>query len=172
MIRVAGCFFVIGATTLWGMDKSKRLKSQYEHMKYLQRIICLLKSEIRYSRSFLGEIFYQIGQSVEEPYRTWLFDLTEKTKNHSAESFEEIWRESIDTYLKEIQFSAYEMETLKALGSQIGFADVEVQLKLLDIYLEHLQKSMEELRDEIQTKTKIYHCLGVMSGILVSVLLL
>lgn len=61
---------------------------------------------------------------------------------------------------------------LAAFGSQLGIADAEMQVKLLDLYLDELRLTMDELREEMRTKIRICHCLGVMSGIFITVLLI
>ena len=47
-----------------------------------------------------------------------------------------------------------------------------MQIKTLDLYLEEIRLSMEEMREEMRTKIRLCHCLGVMSGIFITVLLL
>ena len=172
MIKMAGALLIVSTTTLAGIEKAKRLRNHLRQMKYLQRILCLIQSEIRYSRSFLGEIFAQIGQNAEEPYKSWLLGVSERTNAFTGENFEIIWRDSIEKDLKTLDFSENELETLKSLGNQLGFADVKVQTRLIDLYLEHLERTIDDLHTEMKTKVRLYHCLGVMSGLLVSVLLL
>ena len=58
------------------------------------------------------------------------------------------------------------------MGSQLGIADVEMQVKALELYLTQLSESMEDIREEIKTKVRLYHCLGVMSGMLIVILLM
>lgn len=162
---------IVGTTSIWGIREASKAKNQLENMKYLQRIICLIQSEIRYSRAFLGEIFCNIGQGVKEPYKSWLLEMSEKTSTFSGECFEDIWKESINKNLKELDFPEQELESLKSLGNQIGYADIQVQMRLLDLYLEHLDRTIREVHEQVQTKVKLYHCLGVMSGLFLSVLL-
>jgi len=140
-------------------------------MKYLQRIISLIQSEIRYSRAFLGEIFWNIGQGAKEPYRGWLLEMSDRVNEFSGERFEEIWKSSVHRNLKVLNLPEQELESLKLLGNQLGYADVQVQMRLLDCYQEHLERTIREMHEQVQTKVKLYHYLGVMSGLFVSVLL-
>lgn len=162
---------IVGMTSIWGITKAEKVKNQLENMKYLQRIICLMQSEIRYSRAFLGEIFSNIGQGVKEPYKSWLWEMSEKTNAFTGESFEKIWKDSTEKNLKILNLPEYELESLKSLGNQLGYADIQVQMRLIDLYQEHLERTIREVHGEVQTKVKLYHCLGVMSGLFVAVLL-
>lgn len=140
-------------------------------MKYLQKIICLIQSEIRYSKAYLGEIFWKIGQSAEEPYKSWLLEMSKKANMFSGESFEDIWKGSVENNLKVLELPVCELEALKALGNQLGYSDIQVQMRLIELYLEHLEHTISEVQGEMKGKTRLYHCLGVMSGLLISIVL-
>ena len=158
-------------TSIWGIRKAEKVRNQLEHMKYLQRIMSILQSEIRYSRAFLGEIFGNIGQGAKEPYKSWLLDMSVKTNTFTGESIEDIWKESCKRHLGGLDLPEQELESLKSLGNQLGYADIKVQMRLLDLYQEHLERNVREVHNQVQTKVRLYHCLGVMSGLFVAVLL-
>ena len=151
--------------------KANIFKKQLEEMKYIQRMFCLIQSEIRYSRAFLGEIFWKIGQNVREPYCYWMKDMSKRMNEFTGESFENIWTESIERNLKVLKLPLNEIEALKALGNQLGFADINVQMNLLDLYQNHLERAIREVREQVGTKVRLCHCLGVMSGLFITVLL-
>ena len=77
----------------------------------------------------------------------------------------------MDKNLNVLNLPEYELEALKSLGNQLGYADIQVQMRLMDFYQEHLERTIREVHGEVQTKVKLYHCLGVMSGLFVAVLL-
>lgn len=162
---------IVGTTSIWGITKAEKVKNQLENMKYLQRIISLLQSEIRYSRAFLGEIFENIGQGVKEPYKSWLFQMSEKVNEFTGERFEDIWKDSVQKNLKVLDFPEQELESLKSLGNQLGYADIQIQMRLLDLYQEHLERTIREVHEQVRMRVRLYHCLGVMSGLFVSVVL-
>ncbi len=51
--RYLGAVLVVGAASMAG--RADHIKEQYQNLQELQRICCQLKSEIRYSRSYLEE---------------------------------------------------------------------------------------------------------------------
>ena len=83
-----------------------------------------------------------------------------------------MWTESIEETLKASGLPEKEIQRLEEMGSQLGIADVEMQVKALELYLTQLSESMEDIREEIKTKVRLYHCLGVMSGMLIVILLM
>ena len=171
MMKVAGALLILGTTTIWGIKKAEKYKSKLEHMKYLQRILTLIQSEIRYSRSFMGEIFGGVGQNAKEPYRSWLLHMSKRLEEFTGESFEHIWRSSIDKYLNVLELPTDEMDRFKVLGNQLGFSDIQVQMRLIDLYQEQLERTIGEMQEQMQTKVRLCHCMGVMSGLFIAVLL-
>ncbi|QDW74245.1 hypothetical protein FND36_09490 [Lachnospiraceae bacterium KGMB03038] len=172
MMKIAGAVLVVGAAALMGMAKAGDIRSQYTQLLRLQRLICSLQGEMRYARSHLGEIFEMIGRREEEPYRTWLAGLAKEMGKRQRGTFPQIWSESIDASLGTSQLPDKEIQRLKSLGAQLGSADLELQIRTIDLYLEQLGGTIEEAREEMKTKVRLCHCLGVMSGMFVAVLLL
>lgn len=172
MVKLAGCFLVIGTTTLLGIQKGADIEDAYRQLQYIQRLMYLLQSEIRYSRTYLGEIFIHLGKKSAGAYQEWLLCLGGEMGKRTGEKFEEMWRESIEVHLANLNIPQGEMERLLALGSQLGNVDARMQLKTLDLYQEQLAQSMEELRDGMKTKVRLCRCLGIMSGMFLSVLFL
>ena len=162
---------IVGMTSIWGITKADNMKRQLDNMKELQRIISLLQSEIRYSRAFLGEIFENIGQGVREPFKSWLLEMSKQTNLFTGNSLGDIWKSSVERNLSVLELPACVFDSLKLLGNQLGYADVQVQMRLLDLYQEHLERTIREVHEQVQTKVRLYHCLGVMSGLFVAVLL-
>ncbi len=166
-----GILLIIGSTSVGGVAAAERIRMQYEQLKYLQKIVCLLKGEIRYARSYLGEAFRQLGMSEKSPYREWLLGMSGQMEEQRKGRFVEIWEEQTKKHMKDSGLSKESFCRLLDLGGQLGNADVEMQVKVLDLYQEEIELSMDEIREEMQTKIRLCHCLGVMSGIFITILL-
>lgn len=172
MLKAAGSVLVISATVLFGLRKAEMLHDEYVQMQYVRQLFYWVQSEIRYAGSPLGEIFSYIGKSAREPYGTWLKGLGTRLEKRDGGTFEEIWKTSIDESLGGCALSGEELLKLKELGERLGLADVTMQVKILELYLTRLELSMEEMQGEMKSKVRLCHCLGIMSGILIVILLL
>lgn len=84
----------------------------------------------------------------------------------------QIWEESIRTYLSDCGLKKEELARMEALGNQLGAADIEMQMKAIELYLMQVETSMDELREGMKTKVRLCRLLGVMSGMLIVTLLL
>ncbi len=171
-LKMIGISLIMCTTFLGGGMAADKIKVQYEQLKYLQKLICRLRSEIRYAKSYLGEAFYQIGMAEKSPYREWLLGMSEQMEEKKGGRFLEIWEEQTKKNLHNSGLSKETLVRLMDFGGQLGGTDVEMQVKALELYQEEIELSMEEIREEMRTKMRLCHCLGIMSGIFVIILLL
>ncbi len=172
LMKTIGGILVIAATSLWGHIAAEKVGNGYKELQYLQKLLYLLRGEILYARSYLGEAFLQIGRTAKSPYREWLLSLCRQMEEERGRTFAGMWEESVRASLKDSGLSDRELQRLAAFGNQLGIADAQMQIKTLDLYLEEIKLSMEEMREEMRTKMRLCHCLGVMSGIFITVLLM
>lgn len=172
MIKIAGAVLIIAATSLMGISSAAKIREEYKELQYLQRIMFLLQSEIRYARSYLGEAFFHIGNRLRSPYREWLLDMSDKLEHKSEGLFCDIWEAGIERWLSDVKISEEEKARLIELGGQFSTSDIAMQMKTLELYQEQLALSLNEKREGMRTKIRLCHCLGVMSGIFLTVLLI
>ena len=172
MVKTFGAVLIIGATSLWGIRAADRINDQYVQMQYLKKLINQLRSEIRYARSYLGEAFRHIGTSSREPYKGWILEIYDRLEHKNRGTLADIWEDTVREYLGASGLPDEELDKLINLGGQLGVADIEMQVKTLDLYLEEMSLSMEEMRGGMKAKVRLCHCLGVMSGIFITVLLI
>lgn len=172
MLKVVGSILIVGTTTLWGMVSAAQVRNQYEQMRLLEQLLTRLKSELLYSRTYLCEVFSDICADYGEPYNSWMKNMYQRMKNRTKGSFSSIWKDSIDECLTGCGLPEKDRMRLRELGDQLGNADLDGQIRSIDLYLDEFNRSMEDKREGMKNKEKICRCLGVMSGIFIIILLI
>lgn len=172
MLKLAGSILIIGTGILAGMSAADRVRQQYEEMRELQTLLYALRSEILYARACLGEAFLKIGRDAGEPYRGWMMEMSRKIERRQDRMLSVIWKTGVRDALKNSRIQKRDLLRLEELGTQLGDADLEAQIRSLDRYLEELKHSMEEIREGMKIKIRLCQCLGVMGGIFVTILLI
>lgn len=172
MLKLFGSMVTIGAATLLGAYAAAELEAAYQEMLYLNRLIAMLRGEIRYTRSILSHIFLKISKEAKKPYDAWLGQMCIRMESRKGGSFDEIWRETAAVYLGDSKLPRRERRKLEELGMLLGNADVEAQMNHLQNYQEQLALSIQDMRAEIQNKKKLCRCMGVIGGIFIAVLLI
>ena len=155
MLKVLGSICVLGTSALLGIQKGAEIQRVYEELLYLQRLLYQMQSEIRYLRAPLGDIAGRIGRESRDPYKKWLLSLEREMKRRDGKSFSTLWEQGVRKHLGDLHFPEREISRLCALGSQIGNADMEFQMRTLSLYQEQLAQTLEELRRTIDGKVKL-----------------
>ena len=101
----------------------------------------------------------------------WLFQMSRSMDKREGGMFSDIWEKETEAYLSASGLPQEERGRLAALGGRLGAADMDMQIKTLELYQEQLAVSMSEKREGMRTKMRLCRCLGVMSGIFLTVLL-
>ena len=86
--------------------------------------------------------------------------------------FSDIWKNEVDDLAKNMQISVSDQDDLKSFGEQLGYADRQMQERVLMFYLEQLEESIAGLKTEVAVQGKLYRSLGIASGIFVAILLI
>lgn len=172
MLKAAGSILVVLSATAFGIRKAADLKEQYAQLLHIQRIIYMLQSEMRYARESLGEIFLHIGNLVEEPYREWFAEMNNRIEERNGGTLAEIWADSVWQNLWNCGLRNEEIQRLSELGGQLGSADMEMQMKALELYQIQVTESLDTMREELKMKMRLRCCLGVTCGMLIAILLL
>ena len=163
---------VILAGSGWGMLQAAKIEECYRQMRYLRKLIFRIKSEIRYSRRVLPEAFLSVGSEAQEPYKMWMLSLYERLTNRQGTSLAAIWEEETRVHLTGNGIPLDMLENLIRLGGELGTIDIEMQVKTLDLYLEHMEQRMEDMRTEQKEKMRLYQCIGVTGGVFLAIILL
>ena len=87
-------------------------------------------------------------------------------------TFYDLWQDGIRENLKMSALSQIELKRLEELGGRLGLMDIDMQVKAVELYLSGISSSIEEIREGMRTRIRLCHCLGVMSGMLIVILLL
>lgn len=172
MLKILGSLCIMAATTLWGAAAARQFRKNYEHMRMLEQLLHRLRSEILYSRSCLGEIFAKIGSDFSGPFQLWMQRMNEKMQKKEGNSFSAIWKETAGECLEGCGIPERDRSRLQEIGGQLGDADLDGQIRAIELYLDELKHSMEDMRNELKSKEKLSYCLGVMGGIFIVILLL
>ena len=163
---------IILATSIWGMCQAWKIEECYRQMCYLRKLIFRLRSELQYSRQMLPEAVLLTGKDAKEPYRSWLLSLYNRLRNREGTSLSMIWEEELKKYLIHTELPEEILESIGRLGSDLGTIDLQMQIRTLDLYIENMEQRMEELRTTEKERIRLYKCIGVTTGVFLTIILL
>ena len=86
-----GIILIVLGTSGIGYLTAADLKRHLNDLRWLRRIMLLLKEEITYTHAPLGEAFARISGKVKAPYCLFLTQVSGQLARRAGSSFAEIW---------------------------------------------------------------------------------
>lgn len=155
MIRLSICISLVLISTIIGYRYSNKLAKR---KKILQNFLSLLDSvytKITYSSSSLAEIF-------NDSFLEYEFDDTV--------SFSNQWEKMLLGY-KNI-LSDEDIKLLSDFSKELGNTDVDGQINNIRLYQGLLNESIENAKEDIEKKSRLYTTLGFSIGMTLSIILI
>ena len=170
-LKVIGSTLVTISCGALGAWKARQWKEHRKMLEQIRKMILLLKGEILYAHSTLGEALDQVGKKSEGVLAEIFCQVSERIQKQEGERFFTIWSQEMDSRQKELFLTPKERQELKEFGQHLGYLDLEMQERTIALYLEQLELAIQFYRDHEQEQTKLYTSLGVMGGLFLSIML-
>lgn len=167
---LGGIIIILSGTALgysYGLDISKRLTELIN----IKQIFIMIQSDISYGGMSLGEIFEHVKGSAIPSYYQFYSRVEKETKERMGGTFEELWNRCILEELHTSYLNKKDKEEMIHLGKSLGSVDYKQQLALLDLYIETLNQSIEEIKLEKYNKQKMCYTMGVIGSLFIVILL-
>ena len=91
-----------------------------------------------------------------------------------GESLREIWNSELKQTEENrgLALSGEDLAQLKSLGNHLGYLDVDMQERMLLLYLEQADLTIADLREHKREKCRLYTSMGVMGGIFLVIIMM
>lgn len=170
MLKAAGLVLIITAGAGLGLSESLRLSKREQALAMLLRLVIYLKGEISYGRTSLHDALTGAGQKLPGVYGAFLMALGERMEKKRGCSFGELFRECAGEYLKNLELSEKDLEEFCFLGAQLGYLDLDMQVRQLTLYEQSLTLLLQELKSQLPGRKKVCAGLGILGGLLLAIL--
>lgn len=172
VLKWIGAVMVIGSSGLLGFYWSGRLRKRLSQLRTVRQILFMLKGEISYSAATLPEAFSHIAGKTPRPFREFLQQVSRRLGALEGENLEQVWQQEVRRIRKETSLSPEEIGEWEGLGGRLGYLDRTMQLQLIDLFLMQWEEKISHLEKECGKTCKLYQYLGVLAGMLLTVVLL
>ena len=170
MIKITGVIIVLLASWGYGSGLIHRLNQHKNQLFSLQELIDLFLGEIQYGKQPLQEACALIGQRMPAPFRDVLLEISKELELKKFQSFEMVWRQQFQKQEKEFAFTEQEKQVLYGIGKNLGYLDVDAQVRHLQLYQREVGNLIEQLEQSAKEKKKVYRSVSLMVGAMVILL--
>lgn len=171
-LKAMGCAMMIGGTSGYGWWLADQYKRRVKELEKLRQMVYLVKAQIIYANATLEEALRAVGERGEEAAElTGLFlSAAAQIAGRPGESFAQIWRGAVGQMGTDSPLKESDRQSLAGMADHLGFLDRETQERHLLLYLEELDGTIAELKEQKKGTCRLYTSLGIMSGMFLSVL--
>lgn len=149
-------------------------RMQYAHklavVKECGKAFSLLQGEIQYGRTPLPEACYAVAGRTKGSCRTLFYRVGEKMMEGS-DSTEVIWQEEVRSTLNDREMRLQDQEEILRLGTTLGYLDLELQYRTLELCIQRLEESRDSYEKERRNRMRLYPLLGTFAGLLICLVL-
>ncbi len=172
MIKITGMIMVVASLTMIGFKLSMRLSCRFENLKYIKKMLLLLKGEIKYKNSMIEEAFAGMADNAfdknpDNPYALFLQNLSESLKNRCDRSYKDIIANNIKKLQQEVYLRDADIVRFSDFLENLGYLDKEMQIANIDLYLEEIEISLSEALSDIKRNGRLYKLTGAAAGIFI-----
>ena len=172
MVRLIGAFLLLFSCVGAGMWMGQKEQLRMQQLGELIRSMEFLKGEISFARTTLPEAMEQLSKHVMWPFQTLFAKLAMELKEHPGTGFGEILHEALEREKGNWDLLPEDIEHFYQACCNLGYLDKEMQIHILARYMKELEKTVEQLAEEIPQKMKLYRNLGVLGGVFLVIVLI
>lgn len=172
LLKWIGAVMVVGGSGALGFYYGGQLRRRLSQLRTVRQILYMLKGEIHYSAAALPESFLHIAGKTQQPFREFLEQVAGRLYALDGECLEQVWQQEVRGIRKKLSLTAEEIGEWECLGGRLGYLDRTMQLQLIDLFLEQWEGKIRLLEKECGKTCRLYQYLGVLAGLLLTVVLL
>lgn len=171
MIRLAGIGMIAAAVLALGFWCSLNMKKRIRNLHLMQTVLHMLAGEIGFTGRILEEAFEDISNRLEDPFSSFFQHVSERMQNQDGTGLIQIWKESEDMFMGS-GLKEEDLELFRKLGNELGFLDVDMQLRTLELLEMQVKETTGRLEKNCEASCKMYQSLGILGALTVIVVMI
>jgi len=137
----------------------------------LKKALLILSSEIDYKRSPLNVACANIAKRTESTASVIFSNFAQLLDSGDGETAYQLWAAATAT-IKEKTFMAEEdMQILDGFGKTLGYLDKNMQQNAIDYAINYIDDKAAALHEASSKNKRMYRSLGIIGGLLITVVL-
>lgn len=171
MLKILGGCMIFGGCLGLGIWYRFRMNGRIRTLRSLRYILELLASEVRYGRATLPECCGHIARTLSPPFDEAFREIGRQMAENTGRTFGEIFRQEMNQVFENLPLTAEDRENFFEFTLQTGFADAQMQLRIIEQCMERLRVTQEQLERGNAEKGRMAVGLGAMGGLLLILVL-
>lgn len=171
MLRILGAGFILAGCTGIGLFYKRRFHEALWHLRYMEQVLERFISEIRYDKATLPECCKRIGERTKQPYGEALVKIYEAMLWDEGD-FAKNWKSIMGGAVAGLPLAVEEKRPFLEFADNNNMSDNLMQIKVLEQYRDMLDINIKNREADLEKQGRMASGLGVMAGLLLTVILL
>lgn len=172
MIKLMGVVLLLVGFCGLSYEKVREDAMNIKRLQELKRFATYLLKEIEYSHIPIPDICQEYIEKCEGVLKVFLEKICERFRLNSGMSFDGIWREELRKSTEAYPMKKEEIALLGSLCKSFGFCNTRMQVSAIEQYLQEIDKILVQKEKKFQDNKRLILYFGVMSGLLLSIILI
>ena len=170
IVRFVGAGFVVVSCSLLGWQLAAIGGRRVKDLMEFKKSLIMLKSQIDYAIYTLPQAFNHIAERVAPPFNAFYSEVACSLDEGNVDAAT-AWEQGL-TALAGSHLNKEDLESIALLCFSLGHMDAAVQLNSIDMLIAAIDESLVRLNAENPKNAKMYCSLGVLGGLLITIVLL
>lgn len=170
ILKTGGAICVVAASVLWGEYKAKSLTLRLHQLQQFLQALNLLSAEISYTVTPLPAAFGNIGKGINGTVGEIFMKAGMLMKNDGDINAREAWQMSVGDIFPQLYINDEDRRIFDQLGTSLGMADRESQLKQIKLVSGLLQGALDEALERRNRNERMWRYLGLLGGLVLVVI--
>lgn len=166
-MRMAGVIICAAAVLAAGFYAGFSIRRRIINLHRMENAAALLKGEIAFSGRILEEAFFDMSRRLAEPFGKFFASAASYLQEEN--SLEDAWKQA-EADLKNNSLTEEDLDLFRTLGRELGFLDVEMQLRTLELVEGQLIRRIKELEEQAVSGCRMYQSLGILGAVAVMII--
>ena len=171
VFKLMGSFIVVVSLYAYGWYMAEYTKKRRNELLGFKKAFVLFSGENMYAGGALWEVFEGIGNRCTGRAGKVFLKASVLLYMKGADSALAAWEEAVDEATEGSFMAEEDIVNIKAFGRCLGFSDERSQLSNAELTVNYIEEKSSELKEAYSEQKKLYKSLGVMAGLLITVVI-
>ena len=171
LLRFIGALAVMLGCAGLGLYYSARESFRTGELQELKKALLILSSEIEYMRAPLGVACASIAKRTDGIISGLFPTFAEKLISSEGETAYQLWAASLAGTKGKTFMAAEDLAVLDGFGKTLGYLDKLMQQNAIDYAVGYVDEKVSTLQAQGDKNKRMYRSLGVITGLLITVIL-
>jgi len=171
LLRIVGALAVMLGCAGLGIYYSSKEGFRVYELQELKKALLILSSEIEYMRAPLNIACANIAKRTESTIGTLFSTFAELLANNEGETAYQLWGVATDGIKKKTFMALEDLSVIDGFGKTLGYLDKHMQQNAINYAVNYIDEKVTALQTQGDKNKRMYRSLGVICGLLITVVL-